>query len=57
VAQGTTETTNGSGSLVLDITGSALAPGATGWLIVTDSDGTTSQDPPGKAFSGPVVVA
>lgn len=57
VAQGTTETTNGSGSLVLDITGSALAPGATGWLIVTDSDGTTTQDPAGKAFSGPVVVA
>lgn len=57
VVQGTTESTNGAGSLVLDITGSALAPGANGWLIVTDSDGTTTQDPAGRAFSGPVVVA
>lgn len=56
-AQGAVESTDGSGVLVLDITGSTLYDGDTGWLIVTDSDGTTTQSPAHKAFSGPVVVA
>jgi hypothetical protein len=56
-AKGTVETTDGSGVLVLSITGTALTVGGTGWLIVTDSDGTTTQSPAAKAFSGPVVVA
>lgn len=56
-AQGSVETTDGSGVLVLNITGSTLNAGDTGWLIVTDSDGTTTQSPAAKAFSGPVVVA
>lgn len=57
VAQGTTESTDGSGSLVLDITGTTLAAGGTGWLVVTNTDGTTSQSPSAKAFAGPVTVA
>ncbi len=56
-AQGAVESTDGSGVLVLDITGSSLYEGDTGWLIVTDSDGTTTQSPTHKAFSGPVTVA
>lgn len=56
-AKGNGESTNGAGQLVLDITGTALVPGNSGWLDVTDSDGTTAQAPPAKAFSGPVVVA
>jgi len=57
VAKGAVESTDGSGVLVLDITGSALAPGAVGWLVVTNSDGTTSQSPAHKLFAGPVTVS
>lgn len=56
-AKGAGETTDGAGVLALNITGTALAPGAIGWLDVTDSDGTITQSPSAKAFSGPVVVA
>ena len=55
-AKGTGESTDGSGVLVVDVTGSALSSGQTGWLIVTDSDGTTTQSPVHNAFSGPVSV-
>lgn len=57
VAQGSAEATDGSGVLVLDITGSSLNAGDTGWLIVTNSDGTTTQGAAARAFSGPVTVA
>lgn len=57
VAQGAVESTDGSGGLVLDITGSALAPGAVGWLVITNSDGTTTQSPAHKLFAGPVTVS
>lgn len=56
-AKGVGESTDGSGSLVVDVTGTALSAGQVGWLIVTNSDGTTTQSPAAKAFSGPVVVA
>lgn len=52
--QGVSETTDGSGVLTIPVY-TTLAPGATGWLTVTDSDGTTSMLH--KAFSGPVVVS
>jgi len=52
--QGTAETTDGSGVLTIPIY-TTLASGAVGWLVVTDSDGTTVMTH--KAFSGPVVVA
>ena len=56
-AKGSSGTTNSSGVFSTSITGTGLAPGATGWLTITDSDGTTSQIPAANAFSGPVTVA
>lgn len=53
--QGAVESTDGSGVLAISVR-SALAPGATGWLVVTNSDGTAAQSPSARAFSGPVVV-
>jgi hypothetical protein len=53
-AKGAVETTDASGVNVISFT-SALAPGATGWLTITDSDGSATTIH--KAFSGPVVVA
>lgn len=54
--KGTAETTDASGVLVVPLANTAKAAGETGWLIVTDSDGTTTQSPAHKAFSGPVQV-
>lgn len=56
-ARGAAGATDGSGILVVSIAGTALAIGAVGWLIVSDSDGTTTQNPAASAFSGPVTVA
>ena len=56
VDKGTGEITDGSGVLVIPITGTSLTAGGTGWLTVTDSDGTANQSPPHRAFSGPVVL-
>lgn len=56
-AKGTAGSTNGSGVFSVNITGTALTAGQIGWLIVTNSDGTTTQSPAAKAFSGPVMVA
>lgn len=53
---GTGETTDASGGLVINIA-SMLPSGGVGWLVVTDSDGTTTQSPAHKAFSGPVTVS
>jgi len=53
--QGTGETTDGSGVLTVTIANSTKTSGQVGWLIVTDSDGTTSMVH--KAFSGPVAVS
>ena len=54
--QGTGESTDGSGVLSITVH-TALAASGVGWLVVTDSDGTTTQSPVHKAFSGPVAVA
>lgn len=54
VSHGIAETTDGSGVLVISVI-TRLASGATGWLTVTDSDGTVGMTH--KAFSGPVVVS
>jgi len=56
-AKGTTGSTNGSGVFSVSITGTALTAGQTGWLEVTNSDGTATQNPSGKVASGPVVTA
>jgi len=54
--KGSTEVTNGSGVLTVDIPNSTKTTGQVGWLIVTNSDGTTTQSPAHRAFSGPVAV-
>jgi lysophospholipase L1-like esterase len=53
---GTAETTDGSGVLTITVN-TKLAASGVGWLVVTNSDGTTSQSPAHKAFSGPVTVS
>lgn len=57
VDNGSGESTDGSGDLVVSLTNTTLTAGQTGWLIVTDSDGTTTQSPPCRSFCGPVTVA
>lgn len=57
VAKGSGATTTSGGVFTATITGTALTVGATGWLIVSNSDGTTTQSGGHKAFSGPVVVS
>lgn len=54
--QGTGETTDGSGVLTVTLTNSALTNGQTGYLIVSDTDGTTTQSPSHKGWQGPVTV-
>jgi len=51
---GAVETTDGSGVLSIPVW-TALTSGQVGWLVVTDSDGTTAMVH--KAFSGPVEVS
>lgn len=55
LVQGTGGSTNASGVFVAKVA-TALSSGSTGWLVVTDSDGTTTQSPSHKEFSGPVTV-
>lgn len=53
----TAQTTNASGVLsVNSLSGSSLTAGQTGWIEVTDSDGTISQVPIGKIAGGPITV-
>jgi hypothetical protein len=54
VSSGAVESTDGAGQIVVSVN-TALPSGGVGWLIVTDSDGTTGMVH--KAFSGPVMVA
>lgn len=56
-ASGTTGTTDASGNFLVSVPWSTLSNAGIGWLVVTDSDGTTTQTPAHKAFSGPVAVA
>lgn len=56
-AQGTGASTDSSGTISITITGTSLTAGQIGWLILTDSNGTITQNPPAKAFSGPVVIS
>lgn len=56
-SKGTGASTNGAGVLQLIIPTTSLAVNGTGWLIVSDSDGTTTQSPASKAFSAPVIVS
>lgn len=47
--------TNGSGVMTISVE-TTLGSGGTGYLLVTDTDGTTTQSPAPKAFAGPVTV-
>lgn len=53
--QGVGEVTDASGVLTITVN-TTLPSGGVGWLVVTDSDGTTTQTPAHRAFSGPVEV-
>jgi len=55
-SSGVGATTDVSGLLTLVIPATTLPASGLGWLVVTDSDGTNTQVPPAKAFSGVVVV-
>lgn len=55
--QGTGETTDGSGVFTTLIPNTTKTTGGVGWLIVSDSDGTTTQSPAHRAFAGPVEIA
>lgn len=50
----TGQVTSSSGQMVINLPGSQLTVGNTGWLIITDSDGDPATIH--RAFSGPVVV-
>ena len=54
-AQGVNASTNASGVFSVKVY-SSLTTGQVGWLVVTNSDGTTTQNPAHKEFSGPVAV-
>ena len=53
---GSGATTNASGVLSLTVY-STKSVGSNVWLTVSDSDGTTTQSPAAKAFSGPVTLS
>jgi hypothetical protein len=55
--QGTGAVTDATGQLVITLTDTSLKAGDTGWLVLSDSDGTAGQTPAGKGFSAPVVLA
>lgn len=54
--KGSMETTDGSGVITIPLPNSTKTNGQIGWLVASTSDGTTSQDPPGRSFSGPAAV-
>lgn len=56
-ATGTNGSTNSSGVITVNVTGTTLTAGATGYLIVSDTTGSVTQSPSCKAFSAPVLVA
>lgn len=55
--KGSAESTDGSGALTISMPNSTKTSGQIGWLVVTNSDGTTTQSPAHRAFSGPVAVS
>jgi len=57
LVKGSAETTDGSGVLTVAITGTTKRVGEVGYLLVTNSDGTTTQGAALRAFAAPVVVS
>jgi hypothetical protein len=56
-AQGVGASTDGSGHLTVNITGTSLQPGQVGILAFSDGNGDIAQTPPASAFLGPVMVS
>jgi hypothetical protein len=56
VDKGTGATTDGSGVLTLSVY-STLSAGQVVWLTLSNSDGTTTQNPAAMGFAGPVVLS
>lgn len=56
VGHGSGETTDGSGLISIPVTGSTKGSGSNIWLDVNNSDGTLTQSPPHKMYSGPAVI-
>ena len=54
---GSSGTTDGTGKFTSALTNSSLSPGQTGWLSISNSDGTAAQTPSSKGFGAPVVVS
>jgi hypothetical protein len=54
--KGSGAVSDSGGLFRVPLNSTALAVGNTGWLVVSNSDGTATQSPPHKAFSGPVVL-
>lgn len=57
LVKGSAETTDGSGVLTVTITGTTKRVGEVGYLLVTNSDGTTTQGAALRAFAAPVAVS
>lgn len=55
--KGALASTDGAGLLTITLPNTTKTSGQIGWLVVTNSDGTTTQSPAHKAFSGPVAVS
>ena len=55
---GTGATTDATGTFsVTTLTGSALTAGQTGWIEISNSDGTPANNATGKVAAGPVTVS
>lgn len=57
LVKGSAETTDASGVLTVTITGTTKRVGEVGYLLVTNSDGTTTQGAALRAFAAPVTVS
>jgi hypothetical protein len=55
VAKGAAESTDASGNLVIDVTGTSHTAGGIGWLVLSTSDGNPSGTY--RQLCGPVTVA
>lgn len=54
---GVTGTTDATGKFIVALTNTSLTVGGVGWLSISNSDGTTTQNPAAKGFGAPVVVS
>lgn len=54
---GTTGFTDATGLFRVAVSNTSLNSGSIGWLLISDSDGTTTQSPVPKGFGAPVAVS